>query len=35
MSYLPLPDYLILFALGVVIGLCIGYARRHPKVPRE
>lgn len=30
---LPLVDWLILAGLGVVIALCVWYARTHPKVP--
>lgn len=30
---LPVADWLILAALAVAIGLCVLYARRHPKVP--
>ena len=32
-SYLPLPDWIILFVAGVVIGIAIGYARTHPRRP--
>jgi len=30
---LPLADWLILAALGIVIAMAVRYARRHPKVP--
>ena len=33
MNWLPLPDWFILFAAGVVIGIAIGYARTHPRRP--
>jgi len=32
---MPLPDWLILAGLAVVILLTVRYARRHPKVPPE
>ena len=33
MRGLPLPDWIILAVMVVVILLCIGYARTHPRRP--
>jgi hypothetical protein len=32
---LPLADWIIVAVAGVIIGIVIGYARTHPRVPRE